>query len=83
LEVGQQVFVKIPLRVNKLQRKFSGPFIISRITDLGNYFIKTADGKELPKSFPVTKLKPFEEEESRAEDVYEVEKVIDHRMSGD
>jgi hypothetical protein len=83
LDVGQQVFVKIPIRVNKLQRKFSGPFIISRVTDLGNYFLKTADGKELPKSFPVTKLKLFAEEEKNEEEFFEIENILDHRMIGD
>jgi hypothetical protein len=83
LEVGQQVFVKIPIRVNKLQRKFSGPFIVSRVSELGNYFLKTSDGKELPKSYPVTKLKPFEAEIAEEDDVFEIEDILDHRVFND
>lgn len=84
LEVGSKVFVKVPMRINKLQRKFNGPFTISRITELGNYYLMNEEGKELEKAVPVTKLKPFGGTEKTDEpEVFEVAKIVDHRASND
>lgn len=57
LEKGQVVFIKVPGLLNKLQPKFTGPYIVSHRTPKGNYWLKNKKGDILPKSFPITKLK--------------------------
>lgn len=78
---GTQVFIRNSKSRGKLMAKYSGPFTICGTTKNGNYWLQNAVGKKLNNSYPVTKLKKTNVEQSASE-WYEVDKVIDHRKAG-
>jgi hypothetical protein len=79
---GAIVMLRDPLRQNKFEPKFVGPYTIVRRTRNGNFVLRDATGDVLDRHVPPDQLK-LVSRKARASDladnVYEVEKIVDHR----
>ncbi len=80
-EIGDHVYKEICGITSKLQPKFTGPYKIIGKTKLGNYWLETGSGKRLKNSVNIERLKPCPEEGDDGV-LYEVEKIMAHRMNG-
>jgi hypothetical protein len=79
---GTAVYIKLPKK-SKFSPVWNGPYYVVRKAANGNYVLRNSVGKELPNPVPWNKLKIGYESLSSAncgEEVYEIEKVLSHRM---
>jgi hypothetical protein len=81
---GAIVMLKDPLRQNKFEPKFVGPYTIVRRTRNGNYVLRDATGDILDRHAPPDQLKLISRKARPSDleaNVYEVERIIKHRGS--
>ena len=83
LESGTRVFIKCEGILNKMDARFSGPFIVVRKTANHNYVLTDVLGNELKMSYPLHKLKIVGSDSHGNEEVDEVIEVLDHRTEDD
>ena len=82
LKEGDLVMVKCEGLLGKLESRYHGRFFIKNRTDDGNYRLLNSLGKELEKSYPVTKLKPILEDEELSEKLsVEIHSILDKRKN--
>lgn len=79
-QIGNHVYKKIEGLRSKMCPKYTGPYEITGITKLGNFWLKTRKGKQLKQSQPANKLKACPTPET-TEELFDVEEVRDHRMN--
>ena len=81
IPIGTKVWISIPGLHDKLHPKYRGPYTIIGLTKNDNYIVEDALKRKIEDTFPLQRLKidtnPTNPGES---DVYEVEKVLDHKM---
>lgn len=79
LTPGTMVYLKNMGLLTKLQPKYSGPYQVEATTEKGNYWLKNTLGNRLPTSYPPSRLKVVQVK--RDKETYEVERIIEHRVS--
>lgn len=84
---GSLVMLTTTDRTSNLDPTYSGPFKVLRRTSTGAYQLLDPTGKLHPTTVPPSRLKlvalaPTETKTTDSSNVYEVEKIIDHRGSG-
>jgi hypothetical protein len=80
--VGAIVMLRDPLRQNKFEPKYVGPYSIIRRTRNGNYQLRDETGDDLERHIPPDQLKLISlkpREQDLESSVYEVEKILGHR----
>jgi hypothetical protein len=79
--IGEKIMVKTLGMKSKLTRKFHGPYEVAGITKNGNYFLKNKNGNLLKRSYPPEHLKKIGVAQAQEDNVYEVEKIEEHRVN--
>ncbi|KAG1119078.1 hypothetical protein G6F42_013051 [Rhizopus arrhizus] len=71
-------------RANKLAPLYSGPYVVVRKTQAGNYILKDDTNELLHREYTPSELKVVSLDETALEEkVYEVEEIRDHRVLSD
>ena len=84
LKQGDVLMVKCEGLLGKLESRYHGRFFVKSQTKKGNYILLNILGKELERSYPITKLKPILEDESILEmESVEIEKILNKRKNND
>jgi hypothetical protein len=80
IKPGSTVMIKDPIRANKFEPKYIGPYIIVRRTYHGAYELKDVTGSLLDRHVPIDQIK-IVSKTARLKDVntFTVQKVLDHR----
>jgi hypothetical protein len=78
--VGAIVMLRDPLRQNKFEPKFIGPYSIIRRTRNGNYQLKDGTGDMLERHIPPDQLK-LVSKQPRKQDTEQKEYVVEHIVS--
>jgi RNase H-like domain found in reverse transcriptase/Reverse transcriptase (RNA-dependent DNA polymerase)/Integrase core domain/Integrase zinc binding domain/Chromo (CHRromatin Organisation MOdifier) domain/Retrotransposon gag protein/Zinc knuckle len=84
IPVGAVVMLRDPLRQNKFEPKYIGPYSVMRRTRNGNYQLKDQTGEMLERHIPPDQLKLVSKKarpQDLANNVYEIEKILAHRGS--
>jgi hypothetical protein len=79
---GAVVMMKDPVRENKFQPKYLGPYTVMRRTRNGNYVLRDATGSDLDRHVPPDQLKLVSRkarDSDLKDNVYEVERIEQHR----
>jgi hypothetical protein len=80
--IGAIVMLRDPLRSNKFEPKYIGPYHIAKRTKNGNYQLKDGSGAELDRRVPPDQLK-LVSEKPRSQDLetqeYEIDCILEHR----
>ena len=79
IPAGSTVMLKDPKRVNKWEAKYIGPFIVVRRNHAGNFVLRDETGDQLDRSVPPDQLKLIAKKNTTKDDVYEVERILQHR----
>ena len=82
LPAGSTVMLKDPLRQNKFEPKYIGPYTISRRARNGGYVLVNATGDLYDRHVPADQLKLVAKSRRRIDveqPIYEVHRIIDHR----
>jgi hypothetical protein len=84
LPEGSTVMLKDPLRANKFEPKYVGPYTIIRRARNGAYVLKDATGMILDRHVPLDQLKivvrgPRRRKIDQDEEIFEVESILSHR----
>lgn len=81
LPAGTAVMLNDPRRQNKFEPKYIGPYNIVRRTRNGTYVLRDAAGDLLDRHVQLDQLKVLSKKEAKVkvDDVYEVEKIIEHK----
>ena len=80
LSAGTRVFIKCEGLRNKLDAKYSGPFIVIKSTENHNYILKDVLGNELPMSYPLHKLKIVDAGTYPNDEIDEVKEILNHKV---
>jgi hypothetical protein len=83
LKKGTPVMLKVEGLRGKLENRYRGRYFVKEQTSGGNYKLENALGEELKQSFPISKLKPFIEDNNKPEDSVEIEAILDKRKNED
>lgn len=75
----QMVYIKNDGLQPKLAPRFKGPFFIEDSTANGNYRLRDATGELVNESYPLHKLKVIKSLDEIEENVYEIEKILNHK----
>ncbi|KAJ3096951.1 hypothetical protein HDU97_005426, partial [Phlyctochytrium planicorne] len=67
------------MRNDKQEPRYEGPYKVLHRTHGGSYQLLDADGRVLPRSYSPSQLKLVSGDPQRAEDVYQVQAILDHR----
>lgn len=81
LKVGTKVMIKVEGLNSKLGQKYHGRYTIVGRNEGGNYKLQTAHGTEVKQSYPITKLKPIEEDDKKPQESVEIEKILEKRKN--
>ena len=82
LKEGDLVMVKCEGMLGKLESRYHGIFFIKGRTEDGNYRLLNSLGKEVGKSYLITKLKPIlDDEEISDKESVEIEKILNKRKN--
>jgi hypothetical protein len=81
LQPGTTIYLKVEGLLNKLEPRYRGPYTIDKPDKKGNYQIKNSLGTLLKTVYPLHKIKVVPPEEGDDEH-FEVEKILEHRRSG-
>ncbi len=81
LPTGAQVMLRDPIRKNKFEPKYVGPYTIARRSRNGAYVLRDATGDILDRHVPVDQLKLISKFPLRTDrdNVYVVDRIIAHR----
>ena len=82
IPAGAIVMLKDPLRTDKFQPKYLGPYSVVRRTRWGAYQLRDATGDNLDRAVPVDQLKLLSRKPRPIDienEVFRVEKVLSHR----
>ena len=82
LPIGTSVFVKEEGLKGKLEARYAGPYKVRGVSRHNNYYLTDSDGIEIKKTYPLHKLKVVETPTNATEESFEIDKVIDKRVSG-
>lgn len=82
LSVGTRVYISNQGIRNKLDNKYEGPFTITAVTKTGNYVVKNLLGQEMSGNYPRNRLKVVSTTNKPEEEVFEVERIIEHQKRG-
>ena len=77
LEIGTPVLVKNEGIIGKLEPRYRGKYYVDGQASGGNYKLIDSTGMKVKQTFPISKLKPFLEDNSEVH--HEVEKILDKR----
>ena len=80
MEIDTKVFISHTGMHDKLHPRYAGPFTIVEVTEKGNYFVENCLKQRLHNAFPIQRIKVVEENENMEETVYEVEKILAHKL---
>jgi hypothetical protein len=78
IPVGSQAMVADPVRSTKHQPYYTGPYTVVKQKRGGTYILQDVDKSLFPRDVPRDQLKPIAGE-IPADDIYTVEKIIDHK----
>ena len=81
LKIGSKVMIKVEGLNSKLGQKYHGRYTVIGRKKGGNYILETANGKEVTQSYPITKIKPIEEDETKPSESVEIEKILNKRKN--
>jgi hypothetical protein len=82
LPSGSTVMIKDPVRTNKFEPKYIGPYIIVRRSRNGAYVLKDATGDLLDRHVPGDQIKLISKETRKLDKekpIYEINKLVNHR----
>ena len=82
IPAGATVMLKDPVRKDKFEPKYIGPYTVVRRSHNGRFVLKDATGDLLDRHVPIDQLKIISRAARRKDasgDVFEVKDVIDHR----
>ncbi len=80
LAPGTLVMVLDTTRSNKLDPFYLGPYTVANCTPAGTYQLKDAKGRLEPRLYPLNHLKVVEHRFMNPEEVFDVDKVIAHKV---
>jgi hypothetical protein len=82
IPTGASVMLVDPIRNNKFEPKYLGPYIVVRRAQNGGYVLKDATGDILDRHVPVDQLKLIDRSGRFVDsNVFAVRKIVDHRGS--
>lgn len=79
---GSTVMIRDPIRTNKFEPKYLGPYTIIRRARNGAYVLKDATGDLLDRHVPVDQIKLISKTTRKLDEenpIYVVKKIVDHR----
>jgi hypothetical protein len=82
IPVGSTVMLLDPVRKNKFEPKYVGPYNVIRRSHNGNYVLKDMTGDILDRHVPADQLKLISKKEknkNKSGQVYEIESIINHK----
>jgi hypothetical protein len=82
IPAGAIVMLKDPIRQNKFEPKYIGPFTVIRRSHNGTYVLRDATGDILDRHVPADQLKLIRKKPQRVDiskQVFEVDKILQHR----
>ena len=79
IPAGTTVMLKDPIRQNKFEPKYVGPYHVVRRTRNGTYLLKDAAGDNLDRGVPIDQLKILKRKPATKKVFYEVDKILQHR----
>ncbi len=84
LPAGSSVMLVDPIRKNKFEPKYVGPYTIVRRSRNGAYVLKDAMGDILDRHVPLDHLKLLSKQQHNNNNIYEVQSILDHKgVEGD
>lgn len=81
LKPGTPVMIKVEGLRGKLESRYRGRYFVEEQASGGNYRLKNALGEIMKQTFPISKLRPFTEDNERPEDSVEIEEILDKRKN--
>ena len=75
-------YVRLMVKPNfrsKMDPIYEGPYKVVRKTQAGTYVLKDTTGENMPKSYPVSQLKPVIEKAGNEKVTFEVEAIVAHK----
>ncbi len=78
-EIGTSVMIKNDGIIGKLEPRYHGRYTVVDQAKGGNYRLRDALGNILPITYPIQKLKFYEEDTSKPMESVEIERIIDKR----
>ena len=79
LPAGASVMMVDPIRKNKFEPKYIGPYTIIRRARNGAYVLRDATGDILDRHVPVDQLKVLSKHQRTNNNIFEVKSIINHR----
>jgi hypothetical protein len=79
IPAGASVMLVDPVRANKFEPKYIGPYSVVRRAHNGAYVLRDATGDILDRHVPADQLKVISKAAKPTDDVYVVRKIIKHR----
>ena len=80
IPAGATVMIKDPVRANKFEPKYIGPYTIARRARNGAYVLRDVDGDILDRHVPIDQIKIVSKtSRTKDTDTYVVDKILKHR----
>jgi hypothetical protein len=83
LPTGATVILVDPIRKNKFEPKYIGPYTIARRARNGAYVLRDGTGDILDRHVPIDQLKLLSKRQQNNNNIYEVQHIISHRGEAD
>ena len=79
LPTGATVMLIDPIRKNKFEPKYIGPYTIARRARNGAYVLRDGTGDVLDRHVPLDQLKLLSKRQLSNNNIYEVQSIVNHR----